>query len=60
MVILLQSGMPPFVMSVILSEKYGLKTDLAITAVNLGLLLLIFTLPLWFILGDIFLKGGGQ
>jgi len=46
-VILLQSSMPPFVMSVILSEKYGLNTDLAIASVNLGLLTLPFSLPLW-------------
>ena len=57
MVILIQSSMPPFVMSVILSEKYRLKTDLAITAVNLGLAVLIFTLPLWFTIGKEVLKG---
>ena len=47
-VILLQSAMPPFVMSVILSEKYKLETDLALAAVNLGLLVLLVSLPLWF------------
>jgi predicted permease len=46
-VILLQSSMPPFVMSVILSEKFDLNTDLAIAAVNLGLLVLAISLPLW-------------
>ena len=55
MVILLQSGMPPFVMSVVLSEKYRLNTDLAVAAVNIGLLVLLLTLPLWFGLGRVLL-----
>ncbi|HID79883.1 MAG TPA: AEC family transporter [Aquifex aeolicus] len=58
MVILLQSSMPPFVMSVILSEKYRLKTDLAVTAVNLGLAVLVLSLPFWFTIGKVVLKGG--
>ena len=56
MVILLQSSMPPFVMSVILSERYRLNTDLAVAAVNVGLLVLPLTLPLWYFLGKIFLS----
>jgi len=51
MVILLQSSMPPFVMSVILSEKYKLESDIAVAAVNIGLLFLPLTLPLWYYLG---------
>lgn len=54
MVILLQSSMPPFVMSVVLSEKYRLETDLAVAAVNIGLALLLFTLPLWYSIGKFF------
>ncbi len=46
-VILLQSSTPPFVMSVVLSEKYRLETDLAVAAVNLGIFLLPFTASLW-------------
>lgn len=57
MVILLQSGMPPFVMSVILSEKYKLNTDLAIAAVNIGLLMLLITLPIWYEVGKLLLGG---
>ena len=56
MVILLQSSMPPFVMSVILSERYRLNTDLAVAAVNVGLLTLPLTLPLWYFLGKAFLS----
>ncbi len=55
-VILLQSSMPPFVMSVILSEKFKLNTDLAIAAVNLGLIVLPITVSLWVYLGEKFLK----
>ena len=55
MVILLQSSMPPFIMSVVLSERYHLNTDLAVAAVNVGLLSLTLTLPLWYFLGKIFL-----
>jgi predicted permease len=47
-VTLLQSAMPPFVMSVVLSEKYKLNSDLAIASVNLGLVILLISLPLWF------------
>ena len=47
-VALLQSAMPPFVMSVVLSEKYKLNSDLAVAAVNLGLIVLLVVLPLWF------------
>ena len=47
-VALLQSAMPPFVMSVVLSEKYQLNSDLAVAAVNLGLIVLLVALPLWF------------
>ena len=57
MVILLQSAMPPFVMSVVLSEKYRLNTDLAVAAVNIGLLLLVITLPLWYWVGEKLLGG---
>ncbi|NPB05336.1 MAG: AEC family transporter [Aquificae bacterium] len=46
-VALLQSSMPPFVMAVILSEKYRLNPDLSLAAANLGLLLLPLTVPLW-------------
>ena len=46
-VILLQSAMPPFVMAVILSEKYRLNTDLSLAAANLGILLLPISLPFW-------------
>jgi predicted permease len=56
MVILLQSSMPPFVMSVILSEKFKLNSDLAIAAVNLGLIVLPITVSLWVYLGEKFLK----
>jgi predicted permease len=35
-------------MSVILSEKFKLNADLAVAAVNLGLLFLLVSLPLWY------------
>jgi len=46
-VILLQSSMPPFMMSVILSERFRLNADLALAAVNLGLALLPLSLFVW-------------
>ncbi len=55
-VILLQSSMPPFVMAVILSEKYRLNTDLSLAAANLGILLLPLSLPFWFFVAEKFLK----
>ena len=53
-VILLQSSMPPFVMAVILSEKYKLNTDLSLAAANLGLIVLVVSLPLWLWVAKIF------
>ncbi len=55
-VILLQSSMPPFVMAVILSEKYKLNTDLSLAAANLGILLLPLSLPFWFFVAEKLLK----
>jgi len=53
-VILLQSSMPPFVMAVILSEKYQLNTDLSLAAANLGIIVLLVSLPLWVAVAKIF------
>ncbi|MGB6296134.1 MAG: AEC family transporter [Rivularia sp. (in: cyanobacteria)] len=46
-VILLQSAMPPAFSSLIIAEIFNLDTDLAVTTVALGTLILPLTLPIW-------------
>jgi malate permease and related proteins len=45
--ILLQMAMPPAFATLVLSEAYNLDKDLSVTALALGAILLLFTLPLF-------------
>jgi predicted permease len=44
-VVLLESSMPPMVMSAVLAVRYGLDEGLAIASVMLGILLSFITVP---------------
>lgn len=45
--IVLQIGMPPAFATLILAEAYQLDRELTVTAVALGSVVLLFTLPIW-------------
>jgi len=45
--ILLQMAMPPAIATLVISEAYNLDKDLSVTALALGAILLLFTLPLF-------------
>jgi len=45
--ILLQIAMPPAFATLVIAEAYELDQELAVTAIAIGSLLLLFTLPLW-------------
>ncbi|OLP19047.1 transporter [Leptolyngbya sp. 'hensonii'] len=47
LIIVLQSGMPPAFATLILAEAYRLDLDLTVTALTVGSLGLVITLPLW-------------
>ncbi|PLS69721.1 MAG: transporter [Cyanobacteria bacterium M5B4] len=49
-ILLLQMAMPPAFATVVLAEVYALDRELAVTALSLGSILLMFTLPLWLLL----------
>jgi malate permease and related proteins len=49
-VTLLESAMPPMVMAVVFSQRYGLNTELAISAVALGIFASYAIIPAWFYL----------
>jgi len=48
--LVLQSGMPPALATLVLTEAYGLEPGLTVSAIGLGLGLLLVTLPLWMLL----------
>ncbi len=48
--LVLQSGMPPALATLVLTEAYGLEPALTVSAIGLGLGLLLVTLPLWLVL----------
>ncbi|APB33233.1 transporter, AEC family [Gloeomargarita lithophora Alchichica-D10] len=50
LLLVLQSGMPPALATLILTEAYGLESGLTVSAIGLGLGLLLVTLPLWLLL----------
>ncbi|MEN9214171.1 MAG: hypothetical protein Q6J44_00735 [Gloeomargarita sp. DG02_4_bins_56] len=50
LLLVLQSGMPPALATLILTETYGLAPGLTVGAIGLGLGLLLVTLPLWLFL----------
>lgn len=47
MVIVLQMAMPPAFATLVLAETFNLDRDLAVTALAVGSIVLLFTLPLW-------------
>ena len=50
LVIVLQMAMPPAFATLVLAETYNLDRHLAVTAVALGSIAILFTLPLWLLL----------
>ncbi|HEY9875666.1 MAG TPA: AEC family transporter [Candidatus Obscuribacterales bacterium] len=50
LVIVLQMAMPPAFATLVLAEAYNLDRDLAVTALAVGSIALLFTLPLWLLL----------
>ncbi|PMB07249.1 transporter [Fischerella thermalis CCMEE 5328] len=47
LVIVLQMAMPPAFATLVLAETFNLDRDLAVTALAVGSIVLLFTLPLW-------------
>ncbi|MBD2136909.1 AEC family transporter [Anabaena sp. FACHB-1237] len=47
LVIILQTGMPPAFATLVLAETFNLDHDLAVTTLAMGVIVLLFTLPLW-------------
>jgi predicted permease len=50
LLLVLQAGMPPALATLVLTEAYGLEPGLTVSAIGLGLGLLLVTLPLWLVL----------
>jgi predicted permease len=48
--LVLQIAMPPAFATLVVSEAYDLDRELAVTAIALGSLSLLLTLPLWLLL----------
>jgi malate permease and related proteins len=46
-VIVLQMGMPPALATLVIAETFDLDRDLAVTALAVGMIVLLFTLPIW-------------
>ena len=46
-VIVLQMAMPPALATLVIAETFDLDRDLAVTALATGMIVLLFTLPLW-------------
>jgi predicted permease len=46
-VIVLQMAMPPAFATLVIAETFNLDRDLAVTALAMGVMILLFTLPLW-------------
>ncbi len=49
-ILVLQSAMPPAFATIVIAEVYELDRELTVTALSVGSILLIFTLPLWLLL----------
>ena len=49
-VILLQTAMPPAFSSLIIAETFNLDSDLVVTTVAAGTVVLLFTLPIWILI----------
>ncbi len=47
LMIVLQSGMPPAVATLVLAEEYDLDRDITVTTLAIGYVIALFTLPLW-------------
>jgi len=47
LVLTLQAGMPPAIATLVLTEEYDLDRELTVTALAVGYLAALFTLPLW-------------
>ena len=47
LVIILQTAMPPAFATLVLAETFHLDHDLAVTTLAMGVIVLLFTLPLW-------------
>jgi predicted permease len=50
LVIVLQMGMPPAFATLVLAEVFDLERDLAVTALAVGSMGLLLTLPVWLLL----------
>ena len=46
-VIVLQMAMPPALATLVIAETFDLDRDLAVTALAVGMIVLLFTLPIW-------------
>jgi predicted permease len=46
-VIVLQMAMPPALATLVIAETFDLDRDLAVTALAMGMIVLLFTLPVW-------------
>ncbi len=46
-VIVLQMAMPPAFATLVIAETFNLDRDLAVTALAMGIIVLLFTLPVW-------------
>ncbi len=49
-ILLVEMAMPPAFATVVLAEVYALDRELTVTALSIGTILLMFTLPLWLLL----------
>ncbi|MCF2970969.1 AEC family transporter [Synechococcus sp. Nb3U1] len=47
LVLVLQSGMPPAIATLVLTEEYDLDREITVTALAVGYLAVLLTLPLW-------------
>jgi predicted permease len=46
-VMVLQMGMPPALATLVIAETFNLDRDLAVTILAMGMIVLLFTLPMW-------------
>lgn len=46
-VMVLQMGMPPALATLVIAETFNLDRDLAVTILAMGMIVLLFTLPIW-------------
>jgi predicted permease len=50
LVLVLQAGMPPAIATLVLAEEYDLDRELTATALALGYVAALLTLPFWLLL----------